>query len=190
MVLLPEAFYGRDTVLVARALLGQRLVRVLAGRRLSGLIVETEAYRGSDDQASHAYRLTGRSAIMWGPPGRAYIYLIYGSHYCLNAVTEAEGVPGAVLIRGILPAEGRDVMQSRRGLTGPRGLADGPGKLCRALGIDRGLNGTALTAAGELYIEAGPGAVAAQVRATPRVGVRGDEETRSRPWRFLWRPAG
>src|SRR5271157_4940399 len=97
---LMQPFFARDTVIVARALLGKRLVRVLDGQRLSGLIAETEAYRGTNDQASHAYRLTPRSAIMYGPPGRAYVYVIYGRNYCLNMVTETAGLPGAVLIRG------------------------------------------------------------------------------------------
>ena len=93
----------RDTTAVAQALLGQRLVRMLDGQHLSGLICETEAYGGADDPASHAYRRTPRSAIMFGPPGVAYVYFIYGMHHCLNAVTADDGHPGAVLIRGIIP---------------------------------------------------------------------------------------
>ena len=151
MALLTEAFYARDTVLVARALLGQRLVRQSDGRRLCGLILETEAYRGADDQASHAYRLTRRSAIMYGPPGRAYVYLIYGRNCCLNAVTETDGQPGAVLLRGLWPEEGIDLMMARRGRSGPH-LTDGPGKLCQALGIDLALNGCNLVSSrGALY---------------------------------------
>lgn len=188
-IVLPEAFFGRDTVDVARALLGRRLVRVLAGRRLSGLINETEAYRGADDQASHAYRRTPRSGIMFGPPGRAYVYFIYGRNYCLNTVTEADGEPGAVLIRGILPVEGEDLMQAFRGFTGRRGLTDGPGKLCQALKIDLALNGVSLVTRGSLFIEDGYEPAPDEIRATPRIGVRGDAETRSRPWRFLWQPA-
>ncbi len=191
---LPPEFFARETLVVARDLLGQRLVRVLAGQRLSGLIAETEAYLGPKDQASHAYRLTPRSAIMYGPPGRAYVYQIYGRNFCMNAVTEPQGVAGAVLLRALVPTEGLDVMRARRGpptTTGrerPGRLTDGPGKLCQALGIDRGLNGTDMTAPGELFIEAGVIVPDPEVVVTPRIGVRGDEETRNRPWRFLWRP--
>ena len=111
---LPYPFYERDTLVVARALLGQRLVRVLNGQRVSGLICETEAYAGADDPASHAYRRTPRSAIMFGPPGVAYVYFIYGMHHCLNAVTACDGHPGAVLIRGIFPAEGIETLRGHR----------------------------------------------------------------------------
>ena len=131
----------RDTVVVARSLLGQRLVRVLNGQRLSGLICETEAYGGADDPASHAYRRTPRSAIMFGPPGVAYVYFIYGMHHCLNAVTACDGHPGAVLIRGIFPAEGIETMRRQRPGAADQHLADGPGKLCQALGITLALNG-------------------------------------------------
>ena len=108
---LPHAFYARDTTAVAQALLGQRLVRMLDGQHLSGLICETEAYGGADDPASHAYRRTPRSAIMFGPPGVAYVYFIYGMHHCLNAVTTDDGHPGAVLIRGITSLEGIEAIR-------------------------------------------------------------------------------
>jgi DNA-3-methyladenine glycosylase len=185
---LPRAFYARDPVVVAQALLGQRLVRVLNDRRLSGLICETEAYAGADDPASHAYRRTQRSAIMYGPPGVAYVYFIYGMHHCLNAVTACDGTPGAVLIRGIIPAEGSDLMRDRRGGAADKGLANGPGKLCQALGISLAQNGSDLTEDTALFITAGPEAAAREITATPRIGVRGDEEARARPWRFVWRP--
>ncbi len=198
---LPAAFWARDTVEVARAAIGQRLVRMLPdGRRLSGLVTETEAYRGPDDQASHAYRLTRRSAIMYGPPGHAYVYVIYGRNHCLNVVTEAAGMPGAILIRGLAPQEGIDVIRARRGRPadlGPpglppsgrslQGLTDGPGKLCQALDINLALNGADLATSEALFFEAGPAAPEADVSTTPRVGVRGDEATRARLWRFLWR---
>lgn len=194
---LPPEFFERETLIVARDLLGQRLVRVLDGQRLSGLIAETEAYLGWNDPASHAYRLTPRSAIMYGPPGRAYVYQIYGRNFCMNAVTERSGEPGAVLLRALFPTEGLEVMRARRGLpageghmSGPRGgwlVTDGPGKLCQALGIDRSLNGTDLTAPDVLFFEQGAIAPDHEIIATPRIGVRGDEETRNRPWRFLWR---
>lgn len=183
---LPRTFYQRDTVLVARALLGQRLVRVLDGQRLSGVICETEAYGGPDDQASHAFRRTPRSAIMYGPPGFAYVYFIYGMHYCLNAVTEPGGCPGAVLIRRVVPREGLEIMRLRRAGVTDRRLTDGPAKLCQAMRITAALNGIDLTESTELLIEAGEQAEERQIVVTPRIGVRGDQETRSRLWRFAW----
>ena len=187
---LPRTFYERPTVAVARALLGQRLVRVLDGQRLSGLICETEAYTGPSDQASHAYRRTPRSEIMYGPPGAAYVYFIYGMHYCLNAVTEPRGLAGAVLIRGILPQEGVEIMRARRGRMPDRRLVDGPGKLCQALGIAAALNGIDLTESAELCIETGEQVDDREVITAPRIGVRGDEETRGRLWRFIWDATG
>ncbi len=179
---------------VARALLGQRLVRLLHGERLAGRIAETEAYAGPDDPASHAYRRTPRSGIMYGLPGRAYVYFIYGTHHCLNAVTDADGVPGAVLIRALVPLEGLDLMRRNRGMSPlpvappARGIADGPGKLCQALGITISENGVDLTESTQLFIEVDGAVGADQIAATPRIGVRGDEETRARPWRFVWSP--
>lgn len=194
-VTLSRSFYARDSVTVARALLGQRLVRVLHGVRLAGWIAETEAYAGPDDPASHAYRRTPRSSIMYGQPGCAYVYFIYGTHYCLNAVTDADGVPGAVLIRALVPQEGLGLMRQSRGLSSQaiarveRGIADGPGKLCQALGITLSENGLDLTESAQLFIEADAAVPAVEVEATPRIGIRGDEDTRARPWRFVWSSA-
>jgi DNA-3-methyladenine glycosylase len=187
---LPVTFYAQETGIVARALLGQRLVRVLNGMRLAGLICETEAYSGPDDEASHAFRRTPRSAIMYGPPGRAYVYFIYGMHFCLNAVTEAEERPGAVLIRAIWPVEGMTAMREHRGQSSvsAAGLADGPGKLCQALGITRAQNGADLVDGLDLFVEATEAVLPGDVRSTPRIGVRGSEQARRRPWRFVWQP--
>ncbi len=185
---LPRAFYERPTLTVARALLGQRLVRVLAGIRLSGLICETEAYGGPDDESSHAFRRTPRSAIMYDAAGHAYVYRIYGIHHCLNAVTEPAGQPGAVLIRAIFPREGIEAMHSRRAVQSRTHLTDGPGKLCEALGIDLAQNRLDLVTDKVLFIETGEGIADAEVRATPRIGVRGSTEARERPWRFVWTP--
>jgi DNA-3-methyladenine glycosylase len=190
MIRLPRAFFERDSATVARALLGQRVVRVLDDQRVGGLICETEAYGGADDQASHAYRRTPRSAIMYGPPGYAYVYFIYGMHFCLNAVTEADGQPGAVLIRAIAPDEGIAIMHGRRDRVSERSdrsLTDGPGKLCQALGIARAQNGIDLTTSAELFVEAGVTVADDQVEITPRIGVRGDDIARGRLWRFVWR---
>ena len=184
--LLSRAFYDRETVVVARALLGQRLVRDLYGQRLSGLVCETEAYGGPEDMASHARRFTPRSAIMYGPPGYAYVYFVYGTHFCLNAVTESEGRAGAVLIRALLPQEGIAAMRAHRPGFANGQLANGPGKLCLALGITGLHNGLDLTVPGALYIESGFAVPDDEVNITPRVGVRGDQRALTRPWRFEW----
>ena len=144
---LPQIFFARNTVTVARELVGCELrVTSGAGTLVSGRIVEVEAYGGEDDPASHAGRgRTHRSEIMFGPAGLAYVYLIYGMHHCLNFVTEAEGTAGAVLIRAIEPLVGRDVMVARRRLDPEKArdenIGSGPGKLCQALAIDLGWNG-------------------------------------------------
>jgi DNA-3-methyladenine glycosylase len=187
---LSREFYERDTVLVARALLGQRLVRIVDGLRLSGRICETEAYGGPDDPSSHAYRRTPRSEIMFGAPGFAYVYLIYGTHHCINAVSEPPGSPGAVLIRALILDENLAEVRRRRGLPAAgshlRGVADGPGKLCQALDITLAENGADLTAGETLFIEQDEPVSEEWVRVTPRIGVRGDEEARTRLWRYLW----
>jgi DNA-3-methyladenine glycosylase len=179
---LPRSFYVRPTCEVAIDLLGRRLVRVRDGG-VSGdtiavaTIVETEAYVGPDDRASHASRgRTKRNEVMFGPPGHAYVYLIYGRYNCLNAVTEPLGFPAAVLIRAAEP------------VTGVAQPTSGPGRLCRALDIDRSFNGECL--AGErLFIDAGdrPVNVArpdSPIGAGPRIGVAYAGEWADRPWRY------
>lgn len=180
---LSRDFFERDTRAVARELLGKRLVRVYRGRRLSGIIREVEAYRGLDDAASHAHRgSTPRSIIMFGPPGYAYIYFIYGMYHCLNVVTERVGYPAAVLIRGLEPTKGMAALwRLRRGAQNGH-LADGPGKLCQALAIDRRLNGLDLVSSERLFIE--EGISPERIATGPRIGVRGDALARARPWRF------
>jgi DNA-3-methyladenine glycosylase len=177
---LGRRFYARYTPTVARELLGCRLVRVEGRKRLSGIIVETEAYRGSGDPASHAYRgKTKRNEVMFGEPGRAYVYFTYGFHYCLNMTTEREGTPGAVLIRAIEPVEGVETMMARRGVEDAPRAADGPGKLTQALGIDRRLNGEDLTRSKMLFVEAG--SVPSVVGKSTRVGIKLGVERR---WRY------
>ncbi len=182
---LSRAFFAQDTVSVAKALLGCYLVREYAGTLLVGRIIETEAYVGPDDLASHAaVGRTPRNAVMFGPPGHAYVYLIYGMHHCLNVVTEREGYPAAVLIRAIEPVHGLDLMRRHRGGRSFRDLTNGPGKVCQALAIDRGLNGHDLCVGHALWIAAGESPPPEAITAGPRVGVRGDDRARTVPWRF------
>jgi DNA-3-methyladenine glycosylase len=173
---LDRAFFERDTVSVARLLLGTELVFERTDGVTSRVrIVETEAYVGPDDQASHAFRgRTRRTEVMFGPAGHAYVYLIYGFHNCLNIVTECVDTPGAVLIRGAEP-----VLNVER-------RTDGPGRLCLALGIDRGFTGQDVTAP-PLYLEANSSGVPCEIACGPRVGVAYAGEWATRPWRF-WIP--
>jgi DNA-3-methyladenine glycosylase len=193
---LSRDFFARDTLAVARALLGQRLVRVLggaaslpfvgSGERLSGRIVEVEAYVGEEDQACHARcGRTERNAPMYGPPGHAYVYFVYGMHHCLNFVTEREGYPAAVLVRALEPLEGIETMRARRGGRPDAQLTSGPARLCQALGIDRQFDGADLCAPDALlFIEESIAVSDEAVVAGPRIGVRGDEKALTAPWRF------
>jgi DNA-3-methyladenine glycosylase len=180
-------FFTQPTLSIARQLLGMRLVRVEQGIRLAGTINEVEAYRGEEDQGCHAKAgRTKRTQVMFGPPGHAYVYFTYGMHWCLNFVTEMEGFPAAVLLRGIEPTEGLEIIAARRGGQ-PRELwTNGPGKICQALGIDGRLNGADLCAAGsELFIEQGEPIPDESVTIGPRVGLNSvPEPWKSIPWRF------
>jgi DNA-3-methyladenine glycosylase len=170
---LGREFYARATLVVAREMLGQTLVHVDAeGVRRAGRIVETEAYVGPHDLASHArVGPRGRAAIMYGQAGLAYVYLIYGMHHCFNAVTETDGYPGAVLVRAIEPLD-----HVARG--------NGPALVCRALRIDRSCTGLDLTSSAELFLEQGPSVPDSEVRVGPRIGVDYAGEWAARPWRF------
>jgi DNA-3-methyladenine glycosylase len=187
MVKLDRSFYDRPTLKVAVDLIGKVLVRRLNGRNLAGKIVETEAYVGPSDLASHASRgKTPRTAVMFGPPGVSYVYMIYGFYFCLNAVTESEGHPAAVLIRALEPLENIRTMRTLR--SNPQrdtNIASGPGKLCMALSIDKNLNAVDL-AAGKLWIEDRSLEVCA-IDAGPRVGVDYAGEYKDKPWRFYER---
>ncbi len=145
-VLKPE-FYARDTVDVARALLGCVLMTDVGGRRTSGRITEVEAYVGPDDPAAHGFgnRRTARNEAMFGPPGRSYVYFVYGMHWCFNAVTERIDFPAAVLVRALEPLDGVEIMAGRRGTDKLKLLCSGPARLCQALAINRSLNDCSLT---------------------------------------------
>jgi len=177
---LPRAFYARPTVEVARELLGKYLVRQTARGPILGRIVETEAYVGPEDRASHAWRgLTRRTAIMFGPPGYAYVYVIYGVHHCLNIVTEREGYPAAVLIRAVEPIlpEAADAPV----------LPNGPGKVCRYLAVDRTLNGMDVCGS-VLYVEdRGEVIPDDRIASAPRIGVAYAGPWSEKPWRFYIR---
>lgn len=176
-----RAFFEGYTPKVARALLGVVLVRVVDGERLSGMIVETEAYRGAKDPASHAYRgRTNRNGVMFGEGGHAYVYFSYGSHWCLNVTTEPTGRAGAVLVRAVEPMEGLRRMLKNRRLLSDEHVTDGPGKLTRALDIDSSLNGEDFVTSDRLFLEIGE--KMEEIGSGPRVGVRqGFEFT----WRFF-----
>ena len=166
--ILPRKFYLRNTVEVAKDLLG----KVLRHGDTAGVIVETEAYLGGDDLASHSARgITDRTRVIFGPPGHAYVYLIYGVYQCLNLVAEPEGKPGCVLLRALQPIDGIELMQIRR----PRArriedLASGPGKLTLALGIDRKLNGSDVTR-GPITVHERKNAPSIEIVTTPRIGI-------------------
>jgi DNA-3-methyladenine glycosylase len=185
---LPRSFYARSTLAVARDLLGQRLVRVAHGQRLVGRIIEVEAYAGADDAASHAYRgLTPRNAPMFGPPGHAYVYFIYGMHWMFNVVArpDAVGAPaGAVLVRALIPQEGLELMRQHRPGQPDHLLTNGPARLTQALGIDGAFSGADLCTHVEIFIEPGTLSPDAAVACGPRVGVRGDTLAQTRPWRW------
>ena len=184
MNILPRDFYNRPTLTVARELIGARLIRILDGVKLVGLITETEAYISEKDLACHAKAgRTARTAVMYGDPGHAYVYFTYGNHWMLNVVAEREGFPAAVLIRAIQPIEGAEVMSTRRSERD----TFGPGKLCQAIGITRSENGVDLTeTTGGLWIEMGIKVPNSLVTKGPRVGLSNTPEPwLSKPWRFL-----
>jgi DNA-3-methyladenine glycosylase len=183
-MILHKSFYDRPTLQVARELIGARLIRILDGVKLVGIISETEAYISQKDLACHAKAgLTARTAVMFGGPGHAYVYFTYGNHWMLNVVTEREGFPAAVLIRAIQPIEGVEIMSGRR--SGRDTF--GPGKLTQAMGITKSENGVDLTETTHgLWIEAGFKVPNSLVTKGPRVGLNNTPEPwLSKPWRFL-----
>ena len=190
MDILTKDFYDRDTLTVARDLLGRELVRVMEdGTVLRCVITETEAYIGRLDKACHAYgyKRTPRTETLFAPPGTAYIYLIYGMYCCFNVVTRPQGEPEAVLIRSAQPVAGREEMAKNRGMAGEireRALLTGPGKLCQGMAIDRGLYGEPLWG-GRLWLAQGEPVPEAETAATPRINVDYAGEAAGWPWRFV-----
>jgi len=186
---LSRSFFNRNTISVARELIGNSLVRVEDGRRISGIITETEVYRGEEDLACHARSgRTKRTAAMYGPPGHAYVYFTYGTHWMLNFVTEAEDFPAAVLLRGIQPVEGVEIVGERRKDRPQTQWTNGPGKICQALNIDKRFNGMDLCSSNaKLFIEIGSPVSDSVVTIGPRVGLnKVPEPWLSIPWRFLY----
>jgi DNA-3-methyladenine glycosylase len=179
--ILTPVFYARDTVKVAPDLLGKCLVRVTDEGKMVSRIVEVEAYRGADDPASHAFRgLTPRNAPMYGEPGHAYIYFTYGNHYCLNITAARAGTPGAVLLRAVQPIEGvRLMMRLRPNVPGVE-LTNGPGKLTKALAIDKSLNEQDMTIYGPLFVT-DPGRADFEIWCSTRIGIGYGQDKR---WRF------
>lgn len=169
---LPRAFYQRDTITVAKDLLGKVLIHKINETLLAGRIVETEAYLGQGDAAAHSAKgPTNRNRVVFGPPGHAYVYFIYGMYECLNLVAEPNGTAGCVLIRAIEPLAGLDAMRLRRPkATRDRDLASGPGKLTLALGVTRALNGADVTR-GLLTVREFRHPAALQIATSPRIGI-------------------
>lgn len=188
---LQQPFFARSARVVAQALLGKRLVRVVNGERLAGIIVETEAYCDSaeTDLACHASankgRPTARTQVMFGPPAHVYVYLTYGMHWMLNIVTGTEGQANAVLIRAIQPLEGLAQMAANRHPRPQRQWTNGPAKLAQAMAIDKTFNGRNLCTDGVIFVENGETVSAETIQNGPRVGMgKTPEPWFSMPWRY------
>jgi DNA-3-methyladenine glycosylase len=169
---LPVTFFRHPAEVVAAELIGKVVVSTVSGLLTAGRIVETEAYLGYDDPASHGYRhrRNARNAALFGPPGIWYVYLSYGMHWCANLVCQRAGLASAVLLRALEPLEGLDVMRERRGELPDKQLCSGPGRLCQALGINRDLDGLAM-AGGPVVVMSGARVSGAAISATPRIGI-------------------
>ncbi|EGG42562.1 DNA-3-methyladenine glycosylase [Candidatus Nitrosarchaeum limnium SFB1] len=181
MTILPRTFYSQDTVTVAKSILGKKLVRKINNKEISGIIIETEAYRHKDDPASHAFRkITERNKVMFGEVGMAYVYFTYGMHYCFNVVARnSKFEAGAVLIRAIQPEKGIDIMEKNRGVNDKKRLTDGPAKLTQAFGITKEQYGIDLTQDSKLFIT--DGIKTGKIIASPRVGIK---EATDKLWNF------
>ncbi len=175
--------YHQPTLTLARNLLGNYLVRKQGNQVLSGRIVEVEAYHQDGDRAAHSFAgKTPRNAVMFGPPGFLYVYFIYGMHYCMNVVTEAQGIGAAILIRAMEPLEGIETMRLNRGPQIPvRDLTNGPAKCCRAFAVDNNENGLSLMSS-HLFLEEGAIHSGEETASSPRIGI---SKSRELPWRFF-----
>lgn len=196
---LSRKFYERETLTVAKELIGKYLVHADHEGTTVGKIVETEAYCGITDKASHAYggKITNRNKIMFGPAGYAYVYMIYGMYYCFNVVTDKDGTAGAVLVRGLEPVDGVEIMARRRAKQTKteikievkrenkirKSLTDGPGKLCIAMDITKKLNGTDLCG-DTMFITVGEKVLSKNVAALARIGIDYAGEAKHYPWRY------
>lgn len=182
MSILPREFYNRDTVRVARDLLGKKIVRKIGNIQLTGIITETEAYRHKDDPASHAHRkMTERNKAMFGKVGIAYVYFTYGMYFCFNVVARKPTIDaGAVLIRAIEPEKGIDIMKKNRKKSDAKIIANGPAKLTQALDISKKHYGIDLTKRSEIYIKEGLDNIG-KIVSGPRVGIR---EATDKMWNF------
>ncbi len=179
--ILPEEFYLQNTLDVARALLGKIFVKLAGDAVLAGRIVETEAYMQHGDPSCHSFRgKNKRNEIMFGPSGRLYVYFIYGMHYCMNVVTQEQGIADAVLIRAVEPVAGIEDMKKNRGTDDFKVLAKGPARLCQAFAVGRGENGLSLQGP-KIRIIDSPDMKETQVGRSPRIGISSAQDF---PWRF------
>ena len=187
-MILKKSFYQRDTITVAKDLLGKLLVREINGEEIVCRIVETEAYDGPFDKASHAYkhRRTTRTEPMFHQGGISYVYLIYGMYHCFNIVTGEEGYPAAILIRAVEPIYGLETLKKNRPIksTKRKDLTNGPGKLCQALQINKRLNGIDITKGELLWVLKEEQESTIRIESSPRVNIDYAEEYRDKRWRF------
>lgn len=182
-MIIPRRFFERDTLTVARELLGQMIVRRTDEGEIRGIIVETEGYLGEIDDAAHSYKgKSDRVRVQFGPAGMAYIYMIYGMYNCLNITSGPPGVPEVVLIRALEPVSGIDLMMKRRRTDKTYQLCSGPGKLCMALDVNRSLYGADLCSDGPVYLEYGQ--LPPETEASKRIGIDYAQQCRDKLWRF------
>ncbi len=189
-MILPLDFYGQTEVLtLAQELLGKVLVSALGGKQTEGIIVETEAYRGIDDDACHAFQhgLTKRTETMYGPPGHAYVYVCYGIHHLFNVVAGQQGDADAVLIRAVQPLNGIEVMKERRNLNSEKQLCSGPGKLSQAMCITKAQDKASLDGESGIWIEDRNLVLPEEIVSSPRIGMPSRLNAKDWPWRFYYK---